>query len=578
MGTVIARPVSDGDRRSEPGEAAQVPVASRGRAAVAGVVAAAVALGAGELVVGAVGVDDPSLVSAVGSEFIDRIGASIKDLAIELFGTNDKLALVVGIVVVSLLLGAGLGVLARRRFWIGAAGFAAFGVVGYLAYRAEELGNDTVGLAASVVAVAAGASALWWLLASAERATVAAADMRAAVASSIGTSAGGSTDHGPVDDGVWSVGDGRLVPSPRSSMELGAVARRAFLATAAALGAGAAAMALVGRRLAGGGASERARSQVVLPPPSSEAPKVAESVPVGEVSPYITANGDFYRIDTALSIPQTSLESWRLSVGGLVENPFEITHAELLEMPSVEETVTIACVSNQIGGRLVGNAVWQGVPLSALLERAGVRPDVAGAEGQVVGRSLDGWTAGFPMDVASDGRVAMVAYAMNGEPLPVSHGFPARLIVAGLYGYVSATKWLAEIEITRWDDFDGYWVPLGWSKEGPIKTMSRIDVPAAGADLVAGPVPIAGVAWAPTRGISKVEVRIGDGRWETCELGDVASANTWVQWKYDWDARPGDHVISVRATDGTGETQTSEVARPAPDGASGWHARRVEVS
>jgi hypothetical protein len=182
------------------------------------------------------------------------------------------------------------------------------------------------------------------------------------------------------------------------------------------------------------------------------------------------------------------------------------------------------------------------------------------------------------MDIATDGRVAMVAYAMNGEPLPVRHGFPARLIVAGLYGYVSATKWLSKIEVTRWDDFEGYWVPLGWSKEGPIKTMSRIDVPGAGADLAAGTVAIAGVAWAPTRGVSKVEVRIDEEGWQQCELGDVASENTWVQWKIDWDATPGEHVISVRATDGDGVTQTSDVARPAPDGASGWHARRVDVT
>lgn len=541
--------------------------ASRGRAAISGLVAAAVALGAGELTVGVIGGDDPSLVSAIGSEFIDAGGASLKDLAVSLFGTTHKSALVVGIVFTSLLLGAAFGVLARKRFWLGAAGFAAFGAVGAAVYRAHDLGADRTGLVAAAVAVAAGVGALGFLLGRAAR--VVPFDTAGGVAEP-----DDATAHEV--DGVWVRGD--VVASPRTSMELGAMARRAFLASVAALGAGAAAMALIGRRLGGRGASEVARSQVVLPPPGSTAPDVSPSVPVGEVSPYITPNDDFYRIDTALSFPQTSLESWRLRVDGLVDAPFELTYDELLALPSVEETVTIACVSNQVGGRLVGNAVWQGVPLADLLERAGVRSEVAGPEGQVVGRSLDGWTAGFPMDVARDGRVALVAYAMNGEPLPVRHGFPARLIVAGLYGYVSATKWLERIEITRWDDFDGYWVPLGWSKEGPVKTMSRIDVPAAGADLVAGTVPVAGVAWAPTRGIVRVEVRIDDGPWRDCELGDVASENTWVQWHLDWDANPGDHVITVRATDGSGVTQTSEVQRPAPDGATGWHARRVTVA
>lgn len=539
-----------------------------GWAALAGVAAAASALAVGELVVGVAGGGQPSLVAAVGTAFIDQFAASLKDLAVSLFGTNDKVALVVGIVVVSLALGAALGVAARRRFVVGVAGFVVFGAVGFQAYRTDELGRTATGLAASSLAVVAGVGALWWLLRSAqvlwERAGGAAAGTDAAAVAV------------PVDDGVL-VG-GRLEAAPRSPMLPIAVARRAFLATAAGVAAGAAVLATVGRRLGSGGTSEAERARVVLPEPAGTTPTPAPSLEVARVSPYITPNDDFYRIDTALTVPQVELDSWRLRVTGLVDRPFELTYDELLAMDAVEETVTIACVSNQVGGNLVGNAVWQGVPLQVLLDRAGVQAPVAGAEGQVVGRSLDGWTAGFPMDVATDGRVALVAYAMNGEPLPVRHGFPARLIVAGLYGYVSATKWLDAIEVVRWDDFDGYWVPRGWSKEGPIKTMSRIDVPRSGADLPAGATDVAGVAWAPTRGISAVEVRIDDGPWEPCELGDVAGENTWVQWRLRWDARPGEHVISVRATDGDGVTQTEEVAAPAPDGATGWHTRRVRVS
>ncbi len=535
------------------------------RAAVAGLVAAAVALGAGELVVGVIGRDDPSLVSAVGSQFIDLFGASIKDFAVDLFGTNHKLALVIGIVITALAFGAGLGLAARERFVIGAGGFVAFAVLGFVAYRADELGRDGIGLVASAVAAGSGIAALRWALWQAE--VVAATPMRAA------TSA--PDRRAPVDDGVWA--DGHIAPAPRSSMEIGAMARRAFLATVAGLGVAAAVMGAMGRRLGGRGASEIAREQVVLPPPGSTAPEVSAPFTLDEVTPYVTPNDDFYRIDTALSFPQTTLDDWRLEVRGLVDTPFELTYDDLLAMPSIEETVTLACVSNQIGGRLVGNAVWQGVALTDLLDRAGVRPEARGGAGQVVGRSMDGFTAGFPMDVATDGRVAMVAYAMNGEPLPVRHGFPARLVVAGLYGYVSATKWLSRIEVTGWDDVDGYWIPLGWAKEGPVKTMSRIDVPEAGANLAVGPVAIGGVAWAPTRGIAKVEVRVDEGGWHECELGDAVSENTWVQWRYRWEADPGEHVLTVRATDREGVTQTSEVARPAPDGASGWHSRQVEV-
>jgi hypothetical protein len=242
-------------------------------------------------------------------------------------------------------------------------------------------------------------------------------------------------------------------------------------------------------------------------------------------------------------------------------------------MPLHEQYVTIACVSNEVGGDLVGNARWTGVRLKELLDRAGVDPNAT----QIVGRAVDGWTAGFPTELVRDGRVAMVAYAMNDQPLPVNHGFPARLIIAGLYGYVSATKWLSEIELTTWDGFDAYWITRGWAKEGPIKTASRIDVPRSGATVPAGRTAVAGVAWAPTRGVERVELQVDADEWQECRLGDVASKNTWVQWVYEWEAAPGDHVLTVRATDGDGQTQTSEIQPPIPDGATGWHSRRVSV-
>ena len=330
----------------------------------------------------------------------------------------------------------------------------------------------------------------------------------------------------------------------------------------------------VTRRLRDPGSVESARRGTSVPRPiSSTPPPATQPFTVNGLSPFITPNDDFFRIDTSLTTPRIDAGSWHLRVDGLVERPFELSYDELLGLDSVEETITLQCVSNEVGGSLVGNAVWQGVPLAALLERAGVHTGAT----QIVGRSVDGWTAGFPTELATDGRAAMVAYAMNGEPLPVEHGYPARLVVPGLYGYVSATKWLDRIELTTWEDVDGYWVPRGWAKEGPIKTASRIDVPRASTALASGPQVIAGVAWAPGRGIERVEAQIDDGPWQECQLGDVTSDNTWVQWRVVWEATAGEHVVRVRATDGDGVTQTDEVAPPAPDGATGWPSRRVRV-
>jgi DMSO/TMAO reductase YedYZ molybdopterin-dependent catalytic subunit len=287
----------------------------------------------------------------------------------------------------------------------------------------------------------------------------------------------------------------------------------------------------------------------------------------------VTPNDSFYKIDTALSVPRVDLDTWAMKITGLVDRPFELTYDDLLDFSMVERYVTLSCVSNRVGGGLVGNAKWLGVPLNEILEQAGVQ---AGAE-QIVGRSVDGFTVGFPTEVAFDGREALVAVGMNDEPLPFDHGFPARLVVAGLYGYVSATKWLAEIELTTWDSFDAYWVPRGWAKEAPIKTQSRIDTPQPNARVAAGSRPIAGVAWAPGRGISRVEVQVDDRGWQDATLSEPLSTESWRQWSVDWDAEPGSYTLQVRATDGTGETQTSVRQPPRPDGATSYHTISVVV-
>jgi len=299
------------------------------------------------------------------------------------------------------------------------------------------------------------------------------------------------------------------------------------------------------------------------------------SVGVPGVAPFVTPNRDFYRIDIALAVPQVEADGWELKVTGMVARPLTFTLKDLLNRNLVETDITLMCVSNEVGGDLIGNARWLGVPLKELLNEAGVDPTVAT---QIVGRSVDDYECGFPTSAAFDGRDAIVALGMNGEPLPVEHGFPARLVVAGLYGYVSATKWLKEIELTTLDGFDSYWVPRGWAKQAPIKTESRIDTPRQAARLRTGANAIAGVSWAQTRGISKVEVRINKGEWQEARLGDELNKSTWRQWVYEWDAPAGSHVLTVRATDGAGEVQTAQRAEPIPDGASGWHSIAVTVA
>ena len=327
----------------------------------------------------------------------------------------------------------------------------------------------------------------------------------------------------------------------------------------------------------------RARPTTTQPPSNLSVQKQLDRIDtlddeVRGISPYITPvtpTDEFYRIDTAVSPPHVNPANWRLRFTGMVDRPYELTFDDILAMDLSDHVITLSCVSNPVGGRLVGNAVWTGVPLAALLERAGAQSWA----NQVVGRSVDDFTAGFPIGAVHDGRNAILAIGMNGDVLPISHGFPARLVVAGLYGYVSAVKWLDEIHLTTWDGFDGYWVPRGWSKRGPIKTQSRIDTPKKNARLRVGETTsVAGIAWAPTRGIERVETQIGGEDWTPCRLGQALGDESWVQWHREWTPdRSGTHRIKVRATDGTGTTQGGFSVSPRPNGAEGWHTIRVDV-
>jgi DMSO/TMAO reductase YedYZ molybdopterin-dependent catalytic subunit len=506
---------------------------------VAGVLAAVVALAAGELVASLLSA--PSPVVAVGDRVIDVVPSPVKDFAIATFGTNDKIALITGILTVAAALGAGLGLLATRRFAVAATGLALFGALGMLAALQDE--QAAVAQAVVPSAAAAGAGVL-------------------ALRSNIPKTERRSTAASPADE------------PERVPMAAG-FDRRAFLRKSAALGATAIVAGAGGRWLQARFSASASRAAVILGRPQQPLPAIpaAADLGVAGLSPFVTPNDAFYRIDTALAVPQVAAEDWQLRVTGLVDRPLTLIYDNLQARRLVEADVTLACVSNEVGGNLIGNARWLGLRLDELLDEAGVQDGAT----QIVGRAVDGFTVGFPTAVGLDGRDSLVAIGMNGEPLPVEHGFPARLIVPGLYGYVSATKWLAEIELTTLEDFDAYWVPRGWAKEAPIKTQSRIDVPSSQAIVRPGRTAVAGVAWAPTRGIERVEIQIDDGGWIEARLAHEGGLDTWRQWVHDWDATPGRHRLRVRATDGTGQTQTEERAQPAPDGATGWHSISVTV-
>jgi DMSO/TMAO reductase YedYZ molybdopterin-dependent catalytic subunit len=331
-----------------------------------------------------------------------------------------------------------------------------------------------------------------------------------------------------------------------------------------------------GQLLAGAvSAVQSARARMRLPVPAEPAPPVPAGADLGlpELTPYVTDNDTFYRIDTALQVPVIDPATWSLSITGMVDNPLQIDYATLSAKPLVEHMVTLTCVSNEVGGRLTGNALWLGYPIRELLAEA--RPQ-KGAD-MVLSTSDDGWTAGTPLDVLTDpDRQALLAIGMNGEPLPIEHGFPVRMVVPGLYGYVSATKWVTELKVTTFAADQGYWTPLGWSARGPIKIASRIDRP-GGPTIDPGLVTVAGVAWAQHTGIAAVEVQIDQAQWQPALLAEVVGPDTWRQWKFDWDASEGLHTITVRATDANGKLQVAEIAPSAPDGATGYHQIQVRV-
>nr|WP_254303565.1 MULTISPECIES: molybdopterin-dependent oxidoreductase [Rhodococcus] len=487
---------------------------------LSGLLAAAVVLGVGELVAVPFG-PNSSPFFAVGSAVVDNTPEAVREWAIDTFGTSDKTALFVGMAVVIASIAAAAGVL--RRPW-GAVLFGVLGAVGVLAAVTRSTATPLSALP-TIIGVAAGIVVLNALLRTEE----------------------------PVADGM---------------------SRRSFLGLAVTAGVVAVAAGTAGRLLGQARDVTANRLGFRLPTPTPQPPIPAGAdLRIDGLASYITPNDEFYRIDTALVVPQVASEDWSLRIHGMVDRELEITFADLATRQAVERTVTLTCVSNIVGGDLVGNATWIGYPLKDLLEEAGIQD---GAD-MVLSSSHDAFTAGTPLEVLLDGRDALLAVGMNGQPLPVEHGYPARLVVPGLYGYVSATKWVTDLEITRFDKASAYWTDRGWGERGPIKTASRIDTPKPGAAVDAGTVVVAGVAWHQHTGISGVDVQIDDGNWVAATLSEEYSTDTWRQWTYEWAATPGQHTIRARATDGNGDIQTSMTADTVPDGATGYPKAFVTV-
>jgi len=561
-----------------------------------GLLTAAVALGVGQLVAGVTG-SEGSPVVAVGGAAIDLTPPPLKNFAISTFGANDKTALVIGILFLLGVVAATIGVAAVRRFSYGLAGLGVFAAIGLIAALTRPTAHPADVLP-SLVGAAAGLIAMSRLVRAAHEAAPGSEGEYGGPHGAAVTAADGAAGPGagprapgaswvprrpataPATLGQPAAPGGPARPpgvhgAPPGAPDPAPAGRRQFLVTSSVAVVAAGASGIVGRVLAERSSVSRARATLKLPPPIKRAPGLpaGTDLHIRGLSPFVTPNNAFYRVDTALVLPQVPPSSWQLRIHGMVAHEMTLTFDDLVKLPLLEDWVTLCCVSNPVGGPYIGNALWLGASLSKLLRAAGIR---AGAE-QLLCTSVDGFTSGTPVQTVMDGRDALLAVAMNGNPLPVAHGFPARMVVPGLYGYVSACKWITDIKVTTFAGEFAYWAQRGWSQRAPIKTESRIDVPTAASTVRAGRTPVAGVAWAQHKGIEAVEVRVDGGDWHQARLAAVPGIDTWRQWVWEWDATRGDHVIEARATDATGYTQTAATAPPEPNGATGYPTINVMV-
>lgn len=600
-----------------------------GWASLAGVVAAAAFLAVSEAVAALVSRGTSPLI-AVGSFVIDIVPRPLKEFAISTFGTADKAVLLASLAVAVVIAAAVIGIVETLRpLW----GVVLFALAAALATAAVVTRADA-GALAGVACVAGAAIGIWMLMLLTSRLRrwkLAAAAAPAAPAArsvpvqgtpdaapAVGSASAGSATTSPVqgtrdarsgaisshpasleaDDAATSPvegtrdagsgGSGPRFASPErrpksapsdaksapSEMQLD---RRGFFLLTGIVAASAVVVGLGARALNATTASIRQiRDALRLPSPKTTVPvPQGAELDIDGISPLFTPNADFYRVDTALTVPSVDPNTWRLVIDGMVDKRVELSFDDLIALGLDEYVITLTCVSNEVGGDLVGNARWLGVPVRTVLAAAGVQ---SGAD-MVLSRSVDGFTASTPLESLTDPGVdAIFAVAMNGEPLPLEHGFPVRMVVPGLYGYVSATKWVEELKVTTFAADTAYWTPRGYSERAPIKFSSRVDTPKIGKPVAAGKVPIAGMAWAQGVGISAVEVSIDNGEWRRATLSSPVNKDTWVQWVLEWDATPGSHYIAVRAINAAGELQVEQPAPIAPDGSSGWQRTLVTVS
>ena len=500
-----------------------------------------------------------SPLNSLGGSFIDLTPQWLKQFAVDTFGTNDKLALRTSMVLVLIVVAAAIGVLARwRRSW--ALGVVVLLVAVTLVAVYTRTGASVVdGLPVMIGAVAGG----WLLWRSFTPASALSAGNMAAPDRTV-----------PAQEPVAWAGSRPLARTAADPQRL-AVGRRGFFRLAGLAGAGAVVAGAVARWVPNSAQVQASRAKVAVSKVLTRVKVPAGAdLNVNGLSPFVTPNADFYRIDTALTPPRLRAEDWKLRVHGMVDHEIDLDFAALQARPQQEHILTLTCVSNDVGGGLIGNARWIGARIDDLLAEAGPQ---SGAD-CVLCTSIDGFTSSTPLQALTDGRDALLATAMNGEPLPIEHGFPVRMVVPGLYGYVSATKWVVDMRVTKFSEVSAYWTDRGWSAKGPVKTSSRIDVPGDGSQFDAGhQVTIAGVAWAQHRGIEKVEVQIDDGAWQPTVLSEPLSKDTWRQWKFGWAATSGAHTIRCRATDGTGALQVATEQGVIPDGATGYHSRKLTV-
>jgi DMSO/TMAO reductase YedYZ molybdopterin-dependent catalytic subunit len=545
-----------GRAEGEPGRAEGEPGRAEhgvpgGAAVLASVLAVGAALGVGHLVAGLVS-PPSSPYQAVADAVVRLAPPGLVEVGKSLSlpglpaGRADKVALLVGVGVVVLVFAVLAGLASRRDPRPGRWALVALGLVGLAAVV-----NSPVFTPAGLVAPLAALGTALWVFG------------RLRDAASAPEVASGRT---PARAASPSTAPGQ-VGAPVGTAE---VSRRRLLMSSAAVGVGAAGAGLGGYLLGAGtnvatsdtGLAARLRPARPAPPPPKGADFAAQGTPT-----FLTANRDFYRIDTALRLPATPARDWSMRVHGMVDRELTVGYRDLLDRPLVERPVTLACVSNEVGGDLISTANFVGVSLRDLLLEAGVHPEAS----QLLSTSLDGFTAGTPIDVVLEpDRGAMLALGMNGEPLPLEHGYPVRMVVPGLYGFVSATKWLADLELTTFEAKTPYWAERGWARFAPIKTQSRIDRPRSGAVVRAGSLAAAGIAWAQHRGVAGVEVRLDDGPWRPAELSTEVSRDTWRMWRIELPVAPGEHRLTCRATDTAGQTQTPLEAPPVPDGATGW--------